>query len=342
MGMPLLEGVMRYFCTYFDQHYLPRALALFRSLEHWAGTFQLWALCMDENSYEAVRALGRENFRPISLAEFVRDDPGLQEARKNRSPVEFYYTCSPSLPLFLFGRYPEIDLLTYLDADLYFFDDPKPIFDELSEASIGIIPHRFAPRVRDREKYGRYNVGWLSFRRDDNALACLQWWRERCLEWCYVRVEENRFADQKYLNEWPQRFTNVREIQHKGANLAPWNLANYRIEARSGRIFVDEQPLLFFHFSGVLQVRSWLYNTSLNSWKVHASRILLRKIYEPYLESLAEQPCGGVCEAHRAGWEPPKCVGLATRFWQKAKMLASIGGGVLTHNHLVLRHGKVL
>src|SRR5947209_2795057 len=124
---------MRYFCTYFDQHYLPRAVALYRSLERWGGEFQLWALCMDSYSYDAVQDMRLEHMHPISLAEFEQADPALHTARQNRSRVEFYYTCTPDLPLFLFDRHPEIDLLTYLDADLYFFDDPQPVFDEQVE-----------------------------------------------------------------------------------------------------------------------------------------------------------------------------------------------------------------
>src|SRR5947209_3648935 len=99
--------MMRYFCTYFDDHYLPRALALYQSLELRGGEFQLWALCMDPISFEAVRKLGYERLHPISLPEFMQDDPAPRDARKNRSRVEFYFTCSPSLPIYLFERFPE-------------------------------------------------------------------------------------------------------------------------------------------------------------------------------------------------------------------------------------------
>src|SRR5207244_8164736 len=91
-------------------------------------------------------------------------------------------------------------------------------------------------------------VGWVSFRRDAHALACLHWWRERCLEWCYDRYEDGRFADQKYLDDWPSRFQRVAVLQHKGANLAPWNLANYTIRANGDRVLVDEAPPILSHF----------------------------------------------------------------------------------------------
>ena len=45
-----------------------------------------------------------------------------------------------------------------LDADLFFFSDPAPLFEEMGASSVAIIPHRFpaanAPRF---ERYGIFN-----------------------------------------------------------------------------------------------------------------------------------------------------------------------------------------
>src|SRR6185437_11052716 len=123
----------------------------------------------------------------------------------------------------------EIEILSYLDGDLYFFSDPEPIFESFKAFSSLVIAHRFHPRRKFMEVYGLYNVGWLSFRRDTDGLACLAWWRDRCIEWCYDFVEADRYADQKYLNQFPLLFGNLKIIEHKGANLAAWNLRNYRL-----------------------------------------------------------------------------------------------------------------
>ena len=37
-------------------------------------------------------------------------------------------------------------------------------------------------------------------------------------------------------------------VDNVGANFAPWNIANYRIDFRDGRVMVDATPLIFFHF----------------------------------------------------------------------------------------------
>ncbi len=60
---------MRYFCTYFDRNYLPRGLALYRSLQRHCPAFQLWVLCMDRVCYDVLAKLGLAGVHPIALAD---------------------------------------------------------------------------------------------------------------------------------------------------------------------------------------------------------------------------------------------------------------------------------
>jgi hypothetical protein len=277
-----------YFCTYFDHRYLAQGLALYRSLRRYCPSFQLWVLCLDRLCYEALTQLRLPDVELISLDEFEGDDAALLRAKTNRSLVEYYFTCTPAFLLFILEHSLAISLLTYLDADLFFFADPAPVFDELRAASIGIIAHRFPRKLRHLEAHGLYNVGWVTFRRDDHGLDCLRWWRERCLEWCYDRVEGGRFADQKYLDDWPVRFSGTVVLQHKGANLAPWNVANYAIRNAGGRIWVDGQPLVFFHFHGLKPIRGGWFDTNLWKYRARLSASAKRCIYVPYIQALLE------------------------------------------------------
>jgi hypothetical protein len=241
---------------------------------------------MDRVCYETLFQLKLPNVQLIALEDFEAGDEELLSAKKNRTLIEYYFTCTPSLPLFILEHHPEVDQITYLDADLFFFDSPTPIYNEIGTHSIAIIAHRFPANLRYKENRGIYNVGWLAFRRNEHALACLRWWRERCIEWCYSRVEDGRYADQKYLDTWPDRFPGVIVLRHKGANLAPWNVANYKIREDKGRIWVDEQPVIFFHFHGLRKLNGWLYTHSLADYQVRISSSLLRNIYTPYIANL--------------------------------------------------------
>ena len=276
-----------HFCTYFDRNYLPRGLALYRSLREHCPEFKLWVLCMDEATHAALTQLDLPEVEPIALQDFEKDDEPLLRAKQNRSRVEYYFTCTPSLSLYIFNNWPEVDLITYLDADLFFFASPAPLYEELGAGSVAIIGHRFPPHLRDWERYGIYNVGWVSFRRDENTFDCLNWWRKQCIEWCYDREEDGRFADQKYLDGWLSRFQNVIVLEHKGANLAPWNLDNYHLRSLNGNtVMVDEQPLIFFHFHGLKKISKCLYDPGWIDYGVNSSMVLRRRIYSPYLRML--------------------------------------------------------
>ncbi|MCI0621952.1 MAG: glycosyl transferase [Acidobacteria bacterium] len=279
---------MRYYCTFFDVRYLSRGLALYHSLKEHCPAFRLWVLCLDRKAHQSLHRLAQAEVVPILLEEFESGDGALLAAKRNRSLVEYYFTCTPSLPLFIFNHYPEVTSITYLDADLFFFADPAALDPEISDHSVAIIGHRFLPRIRYREANGVYNVGWLFFRRDSNALACLNWWRERCIEWCYDRIEPGRFGDQKYLDDWPTRFKSVRVLLHKGANLAPWNLANYQIQKRNGQVLVDEQPLIFFHFHGLKRLTPWLYNSNVVHYRASLNTDAKRWIYAQYIRLLKQ------------------------------------------------------
>jgi len=277
-----------HFCTYFDRNYLTRGLALYESLRRQCPSFELWILCLDETSHEALSKLKLPATHLIALAQLEREDAQLRDVKTTRTQVEYYFTCSPCLPLFLLRQVPAIDQITYLDADLFFFRDPALVFAEVKQASIAIIPHRFHPAFEDRTRFGRYNVGWISFRRDEQGLACLTRWREQCLEWCYARCELDRFADQKYLDPWPTRYRDVCVIQHKGANVAPWNVANYNLSNSSSGVYVDEQPLVFYHFHYLKRVNKWVYNLGLSEYGTVPGPVLRHQIYGPYLRALSD------------------------------------------------------
>lgn len=277
---------MYYFCTYFDRNYLTRGLALYQSLKDNCQGFRLWVLCLDDDTYTALNKFSFQEVQQISIKDFEYGDERLLHAKKNRAPVEYYFTCTPSLSLFILNHHPEVDLITYLDADLFFFADPAQLFAEMDGKSIAIIGHRFPVRLRHLESWGVYNVGWVSFRRDENGLECLYWWRDLCLEWCYDRIEADRFADQKYLDRFPDKFGDEIVLQHKGANVAPWNIENYILYVKENNVYVDDQKLLFFHFQGFKQLLPWVYDLGLWSYGVRPFRELIDHIYLPYIRTL--------------------------------------------------------
>lgn len=276
---------MRHFCTFFDSNYLLRGLTLYRSLESSGSEFELHVLALDDACFDSLQQLALPRLHAVRLALVEDAFPELLRAKANRSVVEYYFTLSPILPLYVLAQRPDIDLITYLDADLYFYRSPEPLFQELAENSILITEHRFPTYLRDKEVFGRYNVQYQSFRRDEQGLACLQRWAGQCIDWCYDRLEDGRFADQKYLEEWPTRYSRLVVSRLKSAGVAPWNWASEPLRLNNGAVTVAGEPLIFYHFHGLKVLRPWLVSNGLLDFGMMPYR-LRRHLYAGYVRQL--------------------------------------------------------
>lgn len=237
------------FCTLFDVNYLPRGLALYRSLERTCDNFRLRVFCMDAESERILGQLALPRLAVIGLDELEAHDRELLEVKPTRTQIEYCWTATPAVCAYVLETEPEVDGITYLDADLMFFRSPEPLFEEMGNESVLIVPHRYAPRWRHHEPTsGIFNVEFMTFRRDGRGLEALHWWRERCIEWCYYRFEDGKMGDQKYLDDWPERFDGVHVLEHPGGGLAPWNVDNYELARRNGSVLVDDRDLVFYHY----------------------------------------------------------------------------------------------
>jgi hypothetical protein len=280
-------GAVAHYCTYFDDGYLSRGIALHASMRRHCRPFRLWVLCLTQSCYELLSRLELPDTIPLRLDDLEKHDRALAAVRRNRSTIEYYFTITPALMTWLLEIHPEIDVLTYLDSDLFFFHSPDFLIDEFTGYSCLIVPHRFSRRNDALKKFGIYNVGWISFRRDSDGLACLGWWRQSCIEWCRDFVEENRFADQKYLDHFPERFGRVQIAQHPGVNLAPWNLDNYTLSLSHDNVpEVDNVPVIFFHFHALRPIAPFLWHTSHARYGAPLDRHVRSWIYAPYLREL--------------------------------------------------------
>jgi hypothetical protein len=205
-------------------------------------------LALSELCETILRDLALPHVEVIPLAALESAYPELASLKAARKTIEYYFTLSPFLPHYLFST-TDADRITYIDGDLYFFTSPRPVLDSLGDASVAITPHRFSFEFRNHLIYGRFNVAWITYRRCPEGLACLDTYKAECTAWCFDRPEDGRFADQKYLDAWPQRYPSLRIIEHKGFNLATWNTHNYMIRVKNNVVMIDDDPLVFYHFA---------------------------------------------------------------------------------------------
>jgi len=281
------------FCTYFDSRYLSRGLVLHRSLCLHAPWARLYALCLDERAFEALNRLALPALEAIRLRDVEASDPDLQKAKCDRSQVEYYFTCTPALPLYVLRQNPTLERVLYIDADLCFFSSAEAVLRDWGAGSVYIVSHRYPEGPTHDQQFGRFNVGIVGFRNDREGRRCLDDWRNNCNAWCYDRVEDGKFADQKYLDRWPETYGGVVVGRHPGVNVAPWNWRQYRLTVRDGVPHVNGHPLVCYHFHGLKHYGFGLVQPS----EVGYGRLTgewIRAIYGPYLRqlALAEQQAG--------------------------------------------------
>lgn len=276
-----------HYCTYFDQRYLAQGVALWQSLRRHDPGMVLWVLALDEATVLALAALRADDFRLLTATELEQADVELAHSRATRSALEHLFTFSPCLPRHLLRRYPEIETLTYVDADIWFFGPVDAMHAEWADGSIYLTRHDLPECLKEREeRYGKFNVGILGFRNDAAGLACLDWWRERCLEWCKDVPEPGRYADQKYLDQWPERFERVVVSNHPGVNAAPWNWQKRELIASGGGVLANGRPLVAFHFAQLRRLGANLIDTNQSEFGV-LPFALRAPLYGDYMDALA-------------------------------------------------------
>lgn len=275
---------MNNFCTLFDSNFLLYGLALYESLQKHCKDYQLYVFAFDNECYETLTKLNLANVTVIPLAEF--EDPQLLAIKSSRTRGEYCWTCSSSTILYCLKRY-NLSACTYLDADLYFYNDPSVLIDEMKDNDVLITEHRYTPKYDQSATSGIYCVQFMTFKNTENGLKVLNWWRDACLEWCYARFENGKFGDQKYLDDWTTRFTGIHVLKHLGGGVAPWNVQQYKLlshyqmmEITTGKYF----DLIFFHFHDVKIISNIIQHNSLLLYGKNYR--FFEEIYIPYIKTI--------------------------------------------------------
>lgn len=267
-------------CTLFDSNFLTRGLALYRSLVKTGEDFVLYVYCMDDSVFELLKKLALPGIEPVCLVDF--ETPALLDVKKTRSAGEYCWTCTPWITRDALERF-HLNEITYLDADLYFFASPSLLLKEFhrTNASVLITEHRYTPEYDQSAESGTYCVQFMTFKNDEHGRLALNWWADRCLEWCYARNENGKFGDQKYLDDWTTRFAGVHVLKHLGGGVAPWNVQQYQVTSGPR---VDGTPVVFYHFHKLVWFSSDFFDLCASGYRMGTA--VKEFIYRPYTEEL--------------------------------------------------------
>ncbi|MDF2856113.1 MAG: hypothetical protein K0Q87_1964 [Neobacillus sp.] len=244
------------YCTIMTKSRLFQFLALIVSLNKVrAGEFHFFVLCVDKETYRLLKKLAWKNVS-VSLDKELGED--ILALKQERRIHEYCWSLKALWLETVLLKHPVVMRVTFMDSDLYFWDDPELIFKAQPDCSILLSrEEKYSPKwstsfIRRLTKLtGEYNSGFISFKRDEMGTACLRWWKEKTLEECKIDPSKGIFGDQRYLNEMPQLFANICDITTEGVNVGIWNYRKYTFSEKDGHVFIDQTPLNFYHFSGV-------------------------------------------------------------------------------------------
>jgi len=289
------------FCTLFDSNYIDKGLVLYDSMCRHISDFTLYVFAFDDKCYEILREENLKNMVVVSLKEFETSE--LIKVKSERTRAEYCWTCSSWTIKYVLENFGEA-ICTYIDADMMFFSSPELIFQDMmnKQCSTIIVPHRFKSAVEEKKAHdevGSYCVQFNTFLKDENGMAALNWWAEKCLEWCFYAVPGTTewYGDQKYLNAFPEKFDGVYICNHFGLGMAPWN--NCLLDWAEGRenehgeyvphIRVlatgEELPVILYHFENVSFLTKHIFHVS----SCMSSKQLHKEIYDTYVSMILKK-----------------------------------------------------
>lgn len=261
----------RHYVTLFDINYSAKGLSLHKSMRKWCGEFKLWIICLDVEVFNLLTALCLESTELILLDEIENEQ--FLRIKNSRTLTEYYWTLTPHAIKSIFQKMVKVDEVTYVDADIYFLENPEPIYNEFekSQASVLITEHAYSPQNDLSRTSGKYCVQFLVFKRRAQEII-LETWENQCLEWCFNRFEDGKFGDQMYLDHWPQNYgSEIHVLSHKEWALGPWNASRFPFSEG-----------IFYHFHQV----KFPHKKILILGNYDIPDTLIKNVYSEYFKSL--------------------------------------------------------
>ena len=279
------------FCTLFDTNYLDRGITLVKSLNKSThGNFKIYILPMDSICKNILIKLSLPQAIVIDPSIFFDDK--LTKIRLNRGRAEFCWTCTSHLIKYVLTKANE-NVCTYLDADMFFYKDPGVEIETMiaRKKEVLIIPHWFSNKkydIRLSKQSGKYCVEFNTFLKTEKAIRVLDNWIEQCDECCKFAGDGIYCGDQKYLEEWPNKYDVIDVSTNRGMGIAPWNIWQYRFKKNT--IFFKNTIIepIFYHFQDIEFLSKSLANINVYKNRGYHQKALVDFFYNEYLKKLTE------------------------------------------------------
>ncbi|MDJ0743967.1 MAG: glycosyltransferase [Xenococcaceae cyanobacterium MO_167.B27] len=240
--------------TICSNNYLPYVRVLFNSLKKYHPESELFLCLADKKDHNFPLKL--DNIQIVE-AEKLNITNFLDFAFRY-DIMEFNTALKPFMMQLLIEEY-KFEQVIYLDPDIELFAPMESVVSALDNgADFVITPHITQPSEGDAYpgdigvmQSGIYNLGFIAVSNSKDVISFIHWWGRKLRFQCVNDQLNGIFVDQKFINLLPAFYDKVKILRDTNLNVAYWNLVQRKLEKKDNNWYIDEKPLVFFHFSGI-------------------------------------------------------------------------------------------
>jgi glycosyltransferase involved in cell wall biosynthesis len=276
------------FFTIVAKNYISYARTLCQSIAKYHPEAKIYIGLSDKTSDEINNE--KESFEIIEASQL--DLPNQNAFAFRYDVMEFSTAIKPYMLRWIFKN-TTASKVVYLDPDILVISPLVKVLRLLDEGASAVLTPHFTERVDDKFlpsentmlQVGAYNLGFIALSRHDEAHKLIDWWCDRLERGAIVDLANGLFTDQKWADLMPCLFADIAVLRDPGYNAAYWNLMHRTIVKRDGKWFSNNQPLSFFHFSGVDPKNASIFSKHQNRYMLKDIGDL-KSLYEYYLDCL--------------------------------------------------------
>ena len=131
----------------------------------------------------------------------------------------------------------------------FFLKSPEDIYKIFNKTNkdILITKHNYSTKYDKSNISGKFCVQFLIINR--KGYDIIKEWEILCNDWCYDRIEKDRYGDQKYLDHWPEKYKDrVYIVSDRNAFQGPWNADS-----------TNADEAIVYHFHGLRKIINNIY-----------------------------------------------------------------------------------
>ena len=181
----------------------------------------------------------------------------LAEMYERYDITELNTAVKPYFIRYFFNNAPLVQNVVYLDPDIIVYQPLTELENLLQTHDFVVTPHitqpiddDLSPSELDHLNTGIYNFGFIALHKSPQAVEFVKWWEQKLFDECKIDLCNGLFVDQNWGNFLPFFWNNVFVQKNIGWNAAYWNLSEKIFSVRDNVHFANDQPVVFFHYSG--------------------------------------------------------------------------------------------